>query len=280
MAFLKLIWFLAWVGIFLNLSNHVSLFQTRRHHQAVQSFLVWKIPRQQPCPTPKEEQNQHPEAQGNPPCSSGLPRAGIPLCTVPKTRGPQSQAQLWDWSHWEHDAHPPLPEFLQGQGDNSTFPDVPSCQSPPPSSLPATPGHRAQPEQGAGNPTPGPSCSTPEQPPRPSDSPVGPSSHPGVLPVVAPPAAQPSPGVEAAPVAPTVGAADAGHVGPLGQHLRGGEGLLELGFSTAPGSQGWQRGRSSPPGTLPALTLMIRPRNTLSSSSTAAFTELCSSNSM
>lgn len=115
----------------------------------------------------------------------------------------------------------------------------------------------------------------------PRDSPVGSPSHPGLLPpVVASPAAQPCPGVEVAPVAPAVGAADARHVGPLGQHLEGGEGLLELGFSTATGTQGWEWGGGSPPGPPPALTLMTRPLNTLSSSSTAAFTELCSSNSM
>lgn len=83
-----------------------------------------------------------------------------------------------------------------------------------------------------------PACSTPEEPPTPRHSPVGPPSHPGVLPIEASPAAQPSPGVEVAPIAPAVSAADARHVGPLGQHLEGGEGLLELGFGT--GSQGWE----------------------------------------
>lgn len=42
---------------------------------------------------------------------------------------------------------------------------------------------------------------------------------------------QPSPGLETAPVAPAVGAADAWHVGPLGQHLEGSGGSAQ-----APGS--------------------------------------------
>lgn len=56
----------------------------------------------------------------------------------------------------------------------------------------------------------------------PGCSPVCPPSHPRVLPsVVASPPGWPSPGLEAAPVAPTVSGADAWHVGPLGQHLEG-----------------------------------------------------------
>lgn len=236
MAFLKLIRFLAWVGIFLNLSNPISSFQSHGHHQAVQSSLVWKIPRQQPWPTPKQEQNQQPKTQGS---FQGLglpPLAQLPWAAPPKPGEPQNQ--LWDWSSWECNAHPPpLPKSLQGQGDNPKFampthhssnpcrdkvttPKFPSCQSPPPSSQPCQSG-RGKAERGEQETPP---SSTPEAPPMARDSPVGPPPHPGVLPVVASPAAQPSPGVEVAPVAATVGAADAGHVGPLGQHLQVGRG--------------------------------------------------------
>lgn len=91
MAFLKLICFLAWVGIFLNLSNLISSFQSHQHHQAVQPFLVWKIPRHQPCPTPKQNKTNILKHRGIAPCSFTLPRAprsctATPGCT-PRTRG-------------------------------------------------------------------------------------------------------------------------------------------------------------------------------------------------
>lgn len=161
--------------------------------------------------------------------------------------------------------NPPLPKFLQGQVT------APACQTFLPSRALLHP-----PRMGGAQGSPS-SC-TPEEPPRP-DSPVGSPPDPGLLPVGVSPAAQPAPGVEAAPVAAAVRAADAGHVGPLGQHLQGREGLLELGFGPTRGRQGWECGEQ-PPRALPALTLMTRPLKTLSSSSTAAFTELCSSNSM
>lgn len=130
MAFLKLICFLAWAGIFLNLSTPISSFQSHWHCQAVQPLLVWKIPRQQPCPTPAQEQNQHSEAQGHHSLLLHPSKGWDPSsCTVTLGHTPKTRAAL-GLVRLAVQCPPTTPQIPAG--DNSNFTDIPSLQSPPP----------------------------------------------------------------------------------------------------------------------------------------------------
>lgn len=145
---LKFIFFGLGRHIFKSLQSHLLISVSSALPGQSKSFLVWKIPRQQPCPTPENEQNQHPKAQGC--CSAEMPKSRatcpppwelgltLPLqltptepSVPPKDGHPQSQAQLWDQPGWLWDAHPPSPKPPQGWGDSSEFPGVSATPKAP-----------------------------------------------------------------------------------------------------------------------------------------------------